>query len=59
VATMAVFAMSYCGLHHALYGLDGRSGVAANNGAPTASRATHTHDPEKPHAAPATAEVRE
>jgi len=52
VATMAVFAMCYWGLHHALYGLDGRSGVASE-GAPPAMRSTHTHDPEKPHAAPA------
>ncbi|AEG91166.1 CopM family metallochaperone [Ramlibacter tataouinensis] len=54
VATMAVSAMSYWGLHHALYGLDGRSGVAANNNNPgAAARSTHTHDPERPHEAPA------
>jgi hypothetical protein len=53
VATMAVFAMSYWGLHHALYGADGVSGVAATNNTSAAARATHTHDPEKPHAAPA------
>jgi hypothetical protein len=52
VATMAVFAGSYWGLHHALYGLDGRSGVASAPGA------THTHDPERPHEAPATATPR-
>jgi hypothetical protein len=53
VATMAVFAMSYWGLHHALYGTDGVSGVASANNTSAAARATHTHDPEKPHAAPA------
>jgi hypothetical protein len=53
VATMAVFAMSYWGLHHALYGADGRSGVASAQTQSAAQRATHTHDPEKPHAAPA------
>jgi uncharacterized protein (DUF305 family) len=47
-----VFAGSYWGLHHALYGLDGRSGVASAPGA------THTHDPERPHEAPATATPR-
>ncbi|MEJ7929452.1 DUF305 domain-containing protein [Ramlibacter sp. AN1015] len=52
VATMAVFALSYWGLHLALYGADGRSGIAAVNN-PAQSRATHTHDPERPHAAPA------
>jgi hypothetical protein len=58
VATMAVFAMSYWGLHHALYGLDGRSGVASSNTAPAGARATHTHDPERPHAAPAAPSTR-
>lgn len=53
VATMAVFAFSYWGLHHALYGADGRSGVASASPASTAARATHTHDPERPHEAPA------
>ena len=48
VATLAVFAMSYWGLHHLLYGTDGTSGVAAVN-----NRSTHTHDPERPHEAPA------
>lgn len=49
VATMAVFATSYWGLHHLLYGVDGRTGVASN----AAAMSTHTHDPERPHAAPA------
>ena len=53
VATMAVFAMSYWGLHHALYGVDGRSGVASSDAPAAASRSTHTHDPERPHDAPA------
>lgn len=53
VATMAVFAMSYWGLHHVLYGADGRSGVAATNNAPAEARATHTPDPERPHGAAA------
>jgi hypothetical protein len=55
VATMAVFAISYWGLHHALYGADGQSGVASNQRAPAEARATHTHDPERPHPAPASA----
>jgi hypothetical protein len=45
--------MGYWGLHYLLYGADGRSGVASNAGVPVESRATHTHDPERPHAAPA------
>jgi hypothetical protein len=56
VATMAVFALSYWGLHHVLYGADGRSGVAsapATRLDAAAARSTHTHDPERPHAAPA------
>lgn len=53
VATMAVFAMSYWGLHNLLYGSDGRSGIASSRtGAAMAdARATHSHDPERPHAA--------
>jgi Domain of unknown function (DUF305) len=54
VATLAVFAMSYWGLHHALYGADGRSGLASAN-PPDGPRATHTHDPERPHGAAAPA----
>lgn len=57
VATLAVFAMGYWGLHHALYGTDGRSGVASPD--TPAGRATHTHDPERPHAAPPAASRRE
>ena len=53
VATLAVFAMSYWGLHHVLYGVDGRSGVAATNNAPADARATHAPDPERPHGAAA------
>ncbi len=51
VVTMAVFAMSYWGLHHVLYGTDGRSGVASSKtGTAMADvRATHSHDPERPH----------
>lgn len=59
VATMAAFAMSYWGLHHALYGTDGRSGVASERPEGAAARATHTHDPERPHAAPPAASKRE
>ena len=59
VATMAAFAMSYWGLHHALYGPDGRSGVASERPEGAAARATHTHDPERPHAAPPAASKRE
>lgn len=55
VATMAAFAMGYWGLHHALYGTDGRSGIASATPDPAAQRSTHTHDPERPHAAPAAA----
>ena len=52
VATMTVFAMSYWGLHHALYGADGVSGVAsASASTAAAARSTHTPDPERPHAA--------
>jgi hypothetical protein len=58
VVTMAVFATTYWGLHRALYGADGQSGVAAVNNLPPADRATHTHDPERPHAAPAAASPR-
>jgi hypothetical protein len=53
VATMAVFAMSYWGLHHLLYGTDGRSGVAATNN--SSNRSTHSHDPQRPHEAAAAA----
>lgn len=59
VATLAVFALSYWGLHHLLYGADGRSGLAAARPQPGAARATHTHDPERPHAAPAAPAVRD
>jgi hypothetical protein len=54
VATLAAFAMSYWGLHHLLYGPDGRSGIAATNNDAARSaavRSTHTHDPERPHPA--------
>ena len=54
LASLVLFASSYWGLHHLLYGFDGRSGVASTD-APAAARSTHTHDPEKPHAAPASA----
>lgn len=57
VATMAVFAMSYWGLHHLLYGADGMSGLASAN-PPASHGATHTADPEKPHPAPAGATTR-
>lgn len=57
VATMAVFAMSYWGLHHLLYGADGLSGLASAN-PPAGHGATHTADPEKPHPAPAGAATR-
>lgn len=52
VATLAAFAMSYWGLHHLLYGTDGRSGVAAVN---NDNRSTHGDDPERPHKAAAAA----
>jgi hypothetical protein len=59
VATMAVFALGYWGLHHALYGMDGRSGVAATNNTPAVgAHATHSQDPERPHAAPQSASAR-
>jgi hypothetical protein len=64
VATLALFAMSYWGLHHALYGTDGVSGVASarppahGTHGGSGAVATHTADPEKPHAAPAAASTR-
>ncbi len=43
VGFMAVFAVSYWGLHAAIYGLDG----AAPD--PAVPLSTHSHDPENPH----------
>jgi hypothetical protein len=43
VGFMAVFAVSYWGLHAAIYGLDG---AAPGTAAPLS---THSHDPENPH----------
>ena len=42
---LAVFAVSYWGLHAALYG----SGISEGTGVPTQSMSTHTADPEHPH----------
>jgi hypothetical protein len=50
VASIAVFATSYWGLHRVLYGVDGQSGLASAH-PPAAFGATHTPDPERPHAA--------
>lgn len=54
VATIAVFAMGYWGLHHLLYGVDGQSGVASG---PRGAHATHSADPEKPHGTPTAAQA--
>lgn len=51
VASLVVFATGYWGLHHLLYGPDGRSGLASAD-PPASFGATHTRDPDKPHAAP-------
>lgn len=54
VATIALFAAGYWGLHHLLYGADGTTGIASS--VPAASRgATHSADPERPHPAPPSA----
>jgi len=50
VAALAIFATSYWGLHHLLYGADGASGLASSN-PPASAGATHTPDPERPHTA--------
>ncbi|MBK0393724.1 DUF305 domain-containing protein [Ramlibacter algicola] len=54
VATMAAFTMGYWGLHHALYEDDANAAVAS-----AAARSTHTHDPERPHAALPAAEPKQ
>lgn len=50
VAALVVFASGYWGLHYMLYGADGRSGLASDN-PPARFGATHSSDPERPHAA--------
>jgi len=52
VAALAIFATSYWGLHHMLYGADGTSGLASSN-PPASVGATHSPDPERPHNAAA------
>lgn len=49
VAALAIFSTSYWGLHRFIYGPEGGAQQAA------VTPSTHTHDPEKPHAAPAAA----
>lgn len=52
VAALVVFSGSYWGLHAAFYGAGGRTEPVEDHGAGPSPRATHGHDPERPHAAP-------